>query len=186
MERREYFRVRAYARFWLSVVTEEELDEARVRVVARHSTIGFLPGSVEESRLSPAQRITIDLLKQIALTLDRIDRRYDERNVRVTTEARWCTDSAIDITISGSGFSTEIDMDIPEGTWLEIELDMLDSGIPRIPALARVVGRHEENGSNVTAIAFEEIHRDDLERIIQLTIRNQRQSLREVRREQSL
>ena len=62
-------------------------------------------------------------------------------------------------------------------------LDLWESGLPLIRALARCVKLEEATeGHMIIAFGFEEILPEDQERIIQLTLRSQSQAIRESKR----
>ena len=76
--RREYFRIRCYARVGLRVVDDVEESAARARVRTRSIPRAFAPGALEAQNLPSEQLLALGLLKYIALSLDRIERRIDD------------------------------------------------------------------------------------------------------------
>ncbi len=186
IERREYFRIQAFARVGLRVLSEEEGEQARLRLKSRRPAAFLSPTAIDESGLSSEHRVALDLMLRIALTLDRIDRRLDEM-VRSGQSADGPVLSLqpVDITLSGSGFSGQFSLDLSPGELVEAQLDLWESGLPLIGALAHVIKLEASaEGHMITAFVFEEILPEDQERIIQLTLRSQSQAIRENKREE--
>jgi hypothetical protein len=85
--------------------------------------------------------------------------------------------------LSASGFSGPFSVDVTSGDLVEVQLDLWESGLPLITALAHVINVQEsDDGRQITAFSFDEILAEDQERIVQLTLRSQSQALRESRR----
>jgi hypothetical protein len=182
-ERRTYFRIRMPARVAIRPVEETSLAEARLRVRSRHVAPPIAPGSLEETRIPPESRATLDVLQRIAITLERIDRRLDDL-ILVQNDPDAKSQIAGDpvvISLSASGFSGPFDLDLESGTAVEVTLDLTEGGIPSIPALARIVRSTRTTPQPITALRFIHILPDDRERIVQLSLRRQSQDLRERR-----
>ena len=77
-EQREYFRIHTFARVGIRILPPEAVEEARLRLKQRHRAAAMSPSAVDESGLAAENRIALDLLQRIALSLDRIDRRLNE------------------------------------------------------------------------------------------------------------
>ena len=184
-EQREYFRISILARVGLRVLPPEAVEEARSQLKQRHPPAAMSPSALDESGLAAENRIALDLLQRIALSLDRIDRRLDEfaRERHQPDEAGFIPAQAIMITLSASGFSGPFSVDVTSGDLVEVQLDLWESGLPLITALAHVINVQEsDDGRHITAFSFDEILAEDQERIVQLTLRSQSQALRESRR----
>ena len=183
IERREYFRIQTFARVGLRVLSEEEGEQARLRLKSRRPSAFLSPTAIDESGLSSEHRVALDLMLRIALTLDRIDRRLDEMaRAGQSADGHLLSLQPVDITLSGSGFSGQFSLDVSPGELVEAQLDLWESGLPLIGALARIVKLEESEGHMITAFGFEEILPEDQERIIQLTLRSQSQAIRENKR----
>ena len=184
-EQREYFRIHTFARVGIRILPPEAVEEARLRLKQRHRAAAMSPSAVDESGLAAENRIALDLLQRIALSLDRIDRRLDEfAHERQQPDGTvFLPAQAILITLSASGFSGPFSVDVSPGDLVEVQLDLWESGLPLITALANVISDQEsDNARPTTAFSFEEILAEDQERIVQLTLRSQSQALRESRR----
>ncbi len=184
IERREYFRIQTFARVGLRVLSEEEGEQARLRLKSRRPSAFLSSTAIDESGLSSEHRVALDLMLRIALTLDRIDRRLDEMaRAGQSADGHLLSLQPVDITLSGSGFSGQFSLDVSPGELVEAQLDLWESGLPLIGALARIVKLEESaEGHMITAFGFEEILPEDQERIIQLTLRSQSQAIRENKR----
>ena len=149
---------------------------------ARRRQASLATSQPEEHRLTPETRVLLEVLRRMAMTLERIEGRLDglgnrqARNLEGETISR-----SLEITLSGSGFSCDLDFNLPDHAMVDLDLDLWDAGLPVIPALARVAGHKIEGDKPVKAFAFEELHSDDLEQIVQLSLRTQRETIREVR-----
>ncbi len=188
-QRREYFRIRTFARVGLRVLSPEVVEQARLRLKQRHPAPAVSPSTVDESGLSSEHRAALDMLRRIALTLDRIDRRLDEivHSRRQDEPVPLVPTEALAITLSGSGFSGPFSLDVSPGELVEVHLDLWDSGLPLITALASAVKIYEsEDGRMITAFSFEEILPEDQQRIVQLTLRSQSNGIRESRGEEDV
>jgi len=183
-ERREYFRIQTFARVGLRVLSEEEGEQVRLRLKSRRPSAFLSSTAIDESGLSSEHRVALDLMLRIALTLDRIDRRLDQMaRAGQSADDHVLSLQPIDITLSGSGFSGQFSLDVSPGELVEAQLDLWESGLPLIRALARCVKLEEAaEGHMIIAFGFEEILPEDQERIIQLTLRSQSQALRESKR----
>ncbi len=182
-ERREYFRIQTFARVGLRVLSSEEVEQARHRL--KHRLQSAVPSSsaIDEPGLSSEHRVALDLLQHIALTLDRIDRRLDQLADGQSAGNRIVPpQQPVAITLSGSGFSGPFSLDVSVGEAVEVQLDLWESGLPLITALARAVELEESaEGHMISAFSFEEILPEDQERIVQLTLRSQSHAIRENR-----
>ncbi len=184
IERRDYFRIQTFARVGLRVLSEEEAEQTRLRLKARRPSVSST--TIDESGLSSEHRVALDLMQRIALTLDRIDRRLDEMaRAGLSTDGHVLLPQPVDITLSGSGFSGVFSVDVSPGELVEAQLDLWESGLPLIATLALAVKLEESaEGHMRTSFGFEEILPEDLERIVQLTLRSQSHALRENRGEE--
>ena len=177
-ERREYFRFPAFARVTLRPVDAEEAEALRAHIRNRRVPSGLRAGALDESQMSPEARLGLSLLRYIAHTLERIERRLGER-ASGTQPDMWNASAPVDISLSACGFAGRFGLDIADKSLFEIDLDLGDAGLPPIRALAHAVaddGRLEQN-----AFEFVEIHPDDRERLVALALRTQQQALREER-----
>jgi hypothetical protein len=184
-ERREFYRIQTFARVSLRVLRPEELDRARLRLRVRHLPTALSPGAIEESRSSSESRALFGLMEHIALTLDRIDRKIDAlAHMRESGESdTHVSPGATEIELSGSGFSGPFEIEAPKGTLVEAQIDLGESGGPLINAIARVRAINSRDGEpRVTAFAFEELLPEDLERIVQLSLKKQSKGIRGVTR----
>ena len=169
-ERREYLRLRILARVRLHALAGDRLEAARDRVRTHYVTPALACTALEDTRVTAETRAELDLLRHIAVSLVRIERRLDALASREPAD----TALPIPVSISASGFSTQVGNDLEVGTSVWVEFVLEDGSVPDIPAVATVVGRSDEG----TAFRFEEISSEDRERIIQLAIRSQSQALR--------
>jgi c-di-GMP-binding flagellar brake protein YcgR len=184
IERREYFRIRTFARVSLRVLSEEEVEQARLRLKSCRPSAFLSSTAIDESGVLSEHRVALDLMLRIALTLDRIDRRLDEMaRSGQSADGHVLSLQPVDITLSGSGFSGRFSLDVSPGELVGVQLDLWESGLPLIGALAHVVKLEESaEGHMITAFVFEEILPEDQERIIQLTLRSQSQAIRDNKR----
>ena len=180
--RREYFRIRCYARVGLRTIDDVEESAARARVRTRSIPRAFAPGALEGQSLPSEQVLTLDLLKYIALSLDRIERRIDDvaRQTSSAHSDQVSADAPVEICLSAAGFAGSFGLDLPDKTLVEVQLDLGDAGLPPIWALARVVTQ-DPGATDDTAFSFEEILPDDRERLVQLALRSQTQAIRKER-----
>lgn len=182
-ERREYFRILCFARVRLRVLEPADEPSARARIRARRVPHAFTPGALEEAGLGAEQRLSLGLLKSIALSLERIERQIDRvgRPSGAADGELLPTDAPLEISLSASGFAGPFGLDLADKTLVEAQLDLGDAGLPMIAALARVVASPDQPSLDRTAFAFEELVPDDRERIVQLALRSQTQALRDER-----
>ena len=180
--RREYFRIRCYARVGLRIVDDVEESAARARVRTRSIPRAFAPGALEAQNLPSEQLLALGLLKYIALSLDRIERRIDDvaRQAGGMQSELLSSDAPVEVCLSAAGFAGPFGIDLPDKTLVEVQLDLGDAGVPPIWALARVVTQ-DTDAPDDTAFSFEEILPDDRERLVQLALRSQTQALRKER-----
>ncbi len=180
--RREYFRIRCFARVGLRLLDPQDEPEARTRIRSRCVPRAFAPGALEESGLAGEQRLTLDLLKYIALSLDRIERRIDGALRRADEDGDLlATSGPVEIRLSAAGFAGPFGLDLPNKALVEVQLDLGDAGLPLITALAHVITPNGTESLDDTAFGFVELLPDDRERIVQLALRSQTQALREER-----
>ncbi len=185
IERREYFRIRTFARVSLCVLPEADVEQARLRLKVRRPSAYLASATIDESGLSAEHRAALDLMQRIALTLDRIDRRLDDMSRAGPDPDHAIPAEPINITLSAAGFSGKFPIDVSPGEMVEVQLDLWESGLPLIGALARVVKLEDsDEGHLITAFVFDELLPDDEERIIQLTLRSQSEAIRENRKEE--
>jgi hypothetical protein len=176
-ERRSFYRVRVFAHVSLRPVTQaDELAERR-RLRAQRVEPARLP-SFDDPTSSTELRQLLGGVQRIASSLDRIERRL-ERLERGAERGEELT-SSTEISLSASGFAGSFEPILKDGALVVAELDLREAGLPPIRALARVVGPRFPH-ANATAFWFEEIHPDDRERIVQLAMQVQSQSLRQER-----
>ena len=182
-ERRTYFRIKTPARVAIRPLGEGSIEEARLRVRARHVVPPVAPGSLEETRFSAESRAMLDVLQRVAVTLDRMDQRLEDfiRAHRDADVPSLIPGDPVVISLSASGFSGPFDLDLESGSPVEVTLDLCEGGLPTIPALARIVRSTDDAHRETTALRFIDILPDDRERIVQLSLRRQSQSLREQR-----
>ena len=180
-EKREYFRIRIPARLSYRFVPEEDVEEARLRVRARSVVSPIPPGALEATRLPGEMRVALEILGRIAVTLERIDQRVDAliQIQRGGAPSAHILPNPIEISLSASGLACPTDLGAAPGDLLEITLELCESGIPPVPALARVVKRVGNGEGRVTALRFVELQSQDRERLVQLALRRQSRSLRE-------
>ncbi len=179
-ERREFFRVEIPARVRLRAVSGDEVESARTRIRTRQVPAAFAPGALEENRIGSEHRLTIGLLRGIALSLERMERslaELAERGVGSSGLPEGRRDP-VPLSLSGSGFSGPLAFELVPGSVAEVEIDLLDAGYPLIRALAEQTrGPDIESDPAFAAFRFVEIPDDDRERIVQLALRIDRQSL---------
>ncbi len=181
-QRREYFRIRCFARIGLRLLDPQDEPAARGRIRSRCVPRAFAPGVLEESGLAGEQRLTLGLLKYIALSLDRIERRIDGAFRRADERGDLlAAGGPAEICLSATGFAGPFGLDLPNKALVEVQLDLGDAGLPLITALARVIASDETESLDDTAFGFVELLPDDRERIVQLTLRSQTQALRKER-----
>lgn len=182
-QRREYFRIRCFARIGLRVLAPEEEPAARARIRGRCIPHAFAPGALEESGLPGEQRLLLGLVRHIALNLDRIERRIDDlaRRANGVGSDLLASDAPVEICLSASGFAGPFGLELSDKALVEVQLDLGDSGLPMISALARIVQPDGEEPTDDTAFVFEELLPDDRERLVQLVLRSQTLKLREER-----
>jgi hypothetical protein len=183
IDRRAYYRIRTSARVALRFVPEDTIEQARARVRSRHVAPPIASGAIEERRLSTESRVLLELVQRVALTLARIDQRLDDLVLaqRGDTLRSIVPSDPIQISISGSGFACTVDEMLETGSLFEVTFDLWDTGIPLIPALARVVRCWQTEDRPIAGLRFVELLPEDRERIVQLVLRKQSAALRERR-----
>ncbi len=181
MGEREYFRIRTYARVGLRLVDPAGLEGARLWVRSQHLPPVMPAGTLDESRQAPEQRAMLELLQRIWVSLERIDRRIGQLAAGPGGADGWLLepDEPLAIGLSASGFAGDFGVPHPTGTLVLATLDLAEAGLPPIPVLARLARRFAHEGREVIAFAFEEIDEADRERLVQLALRRQGESLRE-------
>ncbi|MFQ5513536.1 MAG: hypothetical protein ACE5FG_03800 [Myxococcota bacterium] len=184
-ERREYFRISTFARVTLRALDDRELEGLRQRLRAKRVPSVLSPLSFDERRHSPENRPLVELLQHIALALERIDEKLDVLTRVEQARSGAPAPEGLEIVLSGSGFSGAFGLKTEPGDPFEARIDLWDSGVPLILAIARVAHvQIDDDGRPITAFGFEEILSDDRERIIQFAMRNQTQTIREGRMEE--
>jgi hypothetical protein len=137
------------------------------------------PAVLEEAGGMGEDRTRLELLQRMAFALERIDARLEGlvRERRDGVSGPGFTD-LIPISLSATGVSGPFELGEPPGALVELTLDLVDPGLPLIPALASIVRMGEDVPDKTIALRFEEITTDDRERLFRYAIRIQRQSLR--------
>jgi hypothetical protein len=181
-ERRQAFRVSTLARIAARPVAKGGEALARMRVAARSAPDVGLP--FDDAVSLPEERIQIDLLQRILSALGRLEQRLDRlADLQRGDRAEEMPFSPlVPISLSAVGLSGPLDIYEPEGALIEVMLDVLDPGIPIIPAVASIVRTKREAGeggddAELVAIHFVEITEMDRERLFHYSLRLQRQSL---------
>jgi hypothetical protein len=178
MGRREYFRVPAFARVTLRALAKDQEDAERRRLHARSVEPARASAAGAEPLAAPDPRGALELLRRIALALERIERRLDRlQPPRAAAPGDgWVSPGLMEIALSGSGFAGEFEFDADPDQLVHVELDLAEAGLPPLVALVRRVP-----GPGPCAFQFEEIHSEDRERIVQLALRRQSEALRRQR-----
>lgn len=179
-ERRDFYRVRTFARVGLREIDPDRAETVRLQIRARSTPGALSPGPFEDSRLEVEQKATIELLQRISYSMDRIEHRLEDILLHQRGGETWfpIASHPVEISLSGSGLSGCFEPTLPTGVLAEVTLDIWGAGLPLIYALARVVNTQEAEKGTVTALNFEELTPEDLERIVQFTIRSQSRDLR--------
>lgn len=188
-ERRQAFRVATFARIAARPVSNGNEELARMRVTARSAAdVGL---TFDDAVSLPEERIQIDLLQRILTALGRLEQRID----RLADSARrdrgddMSFSPIVPVSLSAVGLSGPLNVSEPAGSLVELMIDLLDPGIPVIPAVASIVrskGTDNADGCNpeLVAVHFVEITDMDRERLFHYSLRLQRQSLRGRERKQ--
>jgi hypothetical protein len=181
-ERRQALRIATLGRIRLQSIAEDEADAARLRVAVRSVPDLLGPTGLDESSGMGEERAHLELLQRMACVLERIDHRLDalEQQQRGATSGPSFSE-LLPLSLSATGVSGPFDLHESAGSLVEMTLDLVDPGMPLIPALASVVRTGEHVPSKTIALRFEEITTDDRERLFRYAIRIQRQSLRRQR-----
>jgi hypothetical protein len=186
-ERRNYYRVSAFARVGLRAIDPDRVEMVRLQIRARSTPGALAPGPFEDARLEVEQKATIELLQRISYSLDRIEYRLEDILLHQRGSKAWfsITSHPVEITLSGSGLSGCFELPLSPGDLAEVTLDIWGAGLPLIYAVARVVDTKEAKEGTITALNFEELTPEDRERIVQFTIRSQSRGLRDRQTEES-
>jgi hypothetical protein len=186
-ERRDYYRVHTFARVGIREIDPERAEAVRLQIQARSTPGVHAPGPFEDPRLEIEQKATIELLQRISYSLDRIEHRLEDILLQQRGGHTWfpVASHPVEISLSGSGLSGCFEPSLPTEALAELTLDIWGAGLPLIYALARVVNTQESEKGTVTAVTFEELTPEDLERIVQFTIRSQSRGLRDRNTEES-
>ncbi len=161
-ERRQHFRVQTRLRFSERLVHRHERPVLEEQILGRPSD--------GPSALAP----------ELAAWLERIERKLDVVLQVVAPESS-LTEQPLeprDLSLSGSGvaFESDLDLDVGDELWLEIELP----GPPsyRVCCLATVVSIGDPCPDWRVAACFRAIREEDRDRIISHTLAVERESLR--------
>jgi hypothetical protein len=179
-ERRDYYRVRTFARVGIREIDPERAETVRLQIQTRSTPGVHAPGPFEDPRLEIEQKATLELLQRISYSLDRIEHRLEDILLQQRGGETWfpVASHPVEVSLSGSGLSGCFEPSLPVGALAEVTLDIWGASLPLIYALARVVNSQESDKGTLTAVSFEEITPEDLERIVQFTIRSQNRGLR--------
>jgi hypothetical protein len=174
---REYFRVQSFGRVGFQVIPPGQEDLARRRVRARQISTAVSSGTHE---MSAESRLMLETVQRIAMSLDRIDQRLHQLSLSQGAAGLTLVPDAepVEISLSGSGFMAPLRTNVPDSALVEVMVDLWDTGLPLIHAPARTVRTQKEGDLTITALNFEELAPEDLERIVQFSIRYQGQELR--------
>ena len=178
-ERRQALRIATLGRVRLQPISEGEADAARLRVAVRSVPDLLSPVALDEAGSMGEERTRLEILQRMACMLERIDARLEAfvREQRGGASGVAFSD-LLPISLSATGVSGPFELAEPPGALVELTLDLVDPGLPLIPALASVVRTGEEVPEKTIALRFEEITTDDRERLFRYAIRIQRHSLR--------
>jgi PilZ domain len=177
-ERREFFRVRAFARVSLRALSKVEADRLRPTIYARPGKASALRWTDERPADGGAGagewHALRDVHRQLSVALERLERRIER--LERATQPDVAHDAPVEISLSGAGFAGpfHIELEPDQRVWVELELP--GSGLASICALARAVGSADLE--RAAAFHFEDIHADDREQLVQFALRIQSQSLR--------
>lgn len=178
-ERRQALRIATLGRVRLQPIADGEADAARLRVAVRSVPDLLAPAGIDEPGSAGEERTRLELMQRMACMLERIDARL-ESLVRAQRGSGSGPDFSelLPLSLSATGVSGPFELTEPAGTLVELTLDLVDPGLPLIPALASIVRTGEDVPEKTIALRFEEITTDDRERLFRYAIRIQRQSLR--------
>lgn len=178
-ERRQALRIATLGRVRLEPIADGEADAARLRIAVRSVPDLLGPVALDEGGGAGEERTRLELLQRMACMLERIDARLESlvRAQRSGGPGPGFSD-LLPISLSATGVSGPFELAEPPGTLVELTLDLVDPGLPLIPALASVVRSGQDVPEKTIALRFEEITTDDRERLFRYAIRIQRQSLR--------
>jgi hypothetical protein len=178
-ERRQALRIATLGRVRLQPIADGEADAARLRVAVRSAPDLLGPAVLDDAGSMGEERTRLELLQRMACMLERIDARL-EALARAQRSAQPAPDFSdlLPLSLSATGVSGPFELAEPPGSLVELTLDLVDPGLPLIPALASIVRTGEDVPEKTVALRFEEITTDDRERLFRYAIRIQRQSLR--------
>lgn len=178
-ERRQALRIATLGRVRLQPIADGEADAARLRVAVRSAPDLLAPISLDEIGSMGEERTRLELLQRMACMLERIDSRLEALvQAQGSAGAGPAFSELLPLSLSATGVSGPFEIDEPPGALVELTLDLVDPGLPLIPALASVVRTGQDVPDKTIALRFEEITTDDRERLFRYAIRIQRQSLR--------
>ena len=178
-ERREFRRMRLPAHVRIAPLDKEDEPEARARLAARRVDRARTP-RIEDPGATGEWRQLLDGIARMAIALERIERRLDRLDPAAPSPPDALVIGPTPIDLSASGFAFQASLDLDPGQLVAVELDMPETGLPPIAALARFLGPRDARAPSC-AFHFEQIHPDDLERVVQLGLRMQSQELRSQR-----
>ena len=178
-ERRQALRITTLGRVRLQPIADGDADAARLRVAVRSVPDLLGPVALDEAGSMGEDRTRLELLQRMACMLERIDARLEAlvRERRSGASGPGFSD-LLPLSLSATGVSGPFELGEPPGSLVELTLDLVDPGLPLIPALASIVRTGEDVPEKTIALRFEEITTDDRERLFRYAIRIQRQSLR--------
>jgi hypothetical protein len=181
-ERRQALRIATLGRVRLQPIADDEADAARMRVAVRSIPDLLGPTKLDEAGSMGDDRARLELLQRMVYLLERIDYRLDafaQQQRGGTTVTPFS--ELLPLSLSATGVSGPFDLHEAPGSFVELTLDLVDPGMPLIPALASIVRTGAEVPAKTVALRFEQITTDDRERLFRYAIRIQRQSLRRQR-----
>ena len=190
MERRQAYRVSTFARIAARPIDDAEESSARLRVAARSAA--DVGRTIDDSVTSPEERIRIELMARMVSALGRMEQRIDRLIELYQTGGNEAMpfSAPVPVSLSAVGLSAPLGLTEPEGSLVEMLIDLLDPGVPIIPALGSVVRSKAVDGPassdpKLVALHFCEISETDRERLFHYSLRLQRQSLRGRERKES-
>lgn len=175
-ERREFCRVRVLARVRIEPLDKADESLARAHLASRRVDPARSP-RIEDAGATGEWRQLLESVARIAVSLERIERRLERLETGGETAGDAIVSGPVEMDLSASGFAFEAALDLEPGQLALIELDMPATGLPPIAALARFLEPRDAEAARA-AFHFEQIHPEDLERVVQLGLRMQSQELR--------
>lgn len=158
------------------------LDPAAAQRASREIALGggraTVSGLPPDPPVDAAHAWDRAVLTQVLARLDRLEEAVGRlTSGGIETAASWV---AVETTcLSGGGLALESRPALPQGTILELEIDLPGATAGPIRALGRVVGGA---AADSVGIAFDAIAEVDREQIVRFSFRSQRAHLRERRR----